>query len=1180
MVMDSERDKEEFQGREVFVSQLLDWDSMIHQLVIPADKVEAFKAHYSSSDMDGKPHAVTIMIDNDGFKAIALETERSSGDGKVIQLIYSPEFVAALKNKFNDLYSQLSKNKEKKNISCPVKVHITLLIGDLPDVYFLNYRSEGTIIKPNLNSWHKVFNTDHSQFSYQTTTELESEDSNSNRISHKLIDLPSTTLKDDISLLIYIHPIFFSFNGHKHFTHNWKNFVEKLSTVLYQTEYGFLLKCAKRKDYDFTSRYCLSAIPECLKSPKKIGPELWIETNFNVKQLVLFSKWMVTWCNLDLKDIVVYYEKKGNTVIHNKDNDEKELRTTHSPLETQASGAVQQLSQKDNKPFTWNLKVKSFSLGNDVPYLQQTNPIDFVYQHQIYKINDWKSFIVKIAQIVYKKSFGYRLKLATSADYDFTKKNCISTWKSGMVAPMEIANNLWIETDMSATMLAKFAQWMVKWCYLDTKTFIVHYEFVDNEKTESDKQPLTSQVKRDPVLEVKSSVKVQLVPQETSLTISNEKNRNFLIDDGNTTSSISIEADTTKQNLFRKYFDDSSRQIIFCKRLNWSMMTLGTNIPSERIESFLANLSYQPVKGHMYPITLIWNGQEYSAKMEDVNYSRTLQYRTVQIRYTPSSPIAIAFQNKFQSAYQQMQIDHKNTAGVDVFITLITTNRLDCFEIKISNTQVDSASSDIISSAKYEDAVTSSETQQSLKKSPESFSSEFIEECKQILENFFIRGFKQGSIIDKNKFSRKYEELFGKPLTAYNVGQVWDACAVVGIVVEDKVFPLTDAAKETAKRHAEELIQKGARQIYFSSLFDQFLDEFCENGIGSSDVLAAVLSKLYPEYIRTEQFIQIDSTISSEDEIFRILREFGALALKDMQEKLPGMTEESILQACKACKDVVKDGDKYILLDNIQFDEEEIIQARNVIESSIEDHGYVMLREINLENSLVLNDDISFEALAKVAFSKYFADDFSLANSLVSRKGESLSVSKIVKAFCEDHTQFTLKEVEEFANQINGYDSAHSLGIAQDNAIQVDDEHFVHPSLVDFDVDEIDKAIENVMTDKMQPLLAFKTFFNFPAVPGYPWTLKLLASYCRHFSHEFTLLEHAPNNVSIGIIIHKNIHCNSYYQAVAMMALNDGIPMDSDSIGNYAIRKGFLNRKRPSALSSILSEMQQLSGEA
>ena len=44
--MDSEKDMEEYQGRQVFVSQLLDWDSLIHHLVIPTDKVEAFKEHF------------------------------------------------------------------------------------------------------------------------------------------------------------------------------------------------------------------------------------------------------------------------------------------------------------------------------------------------------------------------------------------------------------------------------------------------------------------------------------------------------------------------------------------------------------------------------------------------------------------------------------------------------------------------------------------------------------------------------------------------------------------------------------------------------------------------------------------------------------------------------------------------------------------------------------------------------------------------------------------------------------------------------------------------------------------------------------------------------------------------------------------------------------------------------
>ena len=778
--------------------------------------------------------------------------------------------------------------------------------------------------------------------------------------------------------------------------------------------------------------------------------------------------------------------------------------------------------------------VCTFRLSEDMPQLTFTRPIDFILNGQTYYVRSWADLLIQFAKLVVKNHDNLSPQDIQADGLDLTQLTFISSSPLNMRIPKQIGNNLWIETNINALQLIGYVKRIVLHCHLDLHDIIIHYER-----------------------------KHDLPSQEASWEPSVTSQNNTLVKDK-----------LPSQNI------DGSRQIIFSKLLNWSMMTLGMTIPVNRIKTFFDNLSYHPVRGHMYPVTLILNGMEYSVKMEDVNYSSKKRYQTVQIRYTPTSPFAIALKYRFQSAYRQLEKDHKNTDGINTTITLVTTGRLNCFQLEISQNQVSVSKSVEQLTFKLENTNDNSEPIDTTITEQEQISPEFTEESRQILNTAFPRGFKNGSVIDKNKFVRKYEELFSKPLADEDAENVWDACASVGIVVDDKVFPLTDTSKETVKRHVDKWIEEGIQQVYFSSLFDRYQDEFCNNGVGSADILAAILHKLYPNYTYAEQFMQLDSTVSAQDEIVRALRKYGPLTLAGLQEKLPAMPKDNILQACKACENVLKDSDRYILLENIQFDEEEINQARKVMESSIEDHGYIMLREISLENSMVLNDDISFEALARVAFFRYFADEFSLMSSLISRKGESLSVSKIIKAYSEEHNQFTLKEIEDFAKEITGYDSALSLGIAQSTAIQVDDEHFVHPSLVDFDIDSIDLSIANAMTANMQPLQAFQTFFNFPAVPGYPWTLKLLASYCRLYSRDFSLLEHAPNNASIGIIIHKGIRYSGYYQVVAMMAIRDNIPMDYDSIGNYAIRKGLLNRKRPSALSSILTEMKQLSGEA
>ena len=152
--MDSEKDTDKFQGREVFVSQLLDWDSLIHQLIIPADKAEAFKAHLNSPPMIGTTYVLTILFEGKEYKAFARtegvtyssyskhsepvfsyqSQKMKSGHvlmsqtvADAIQLIYSPQLVQALKDIFGDLFQRLSKNKERKDLKGYGKPHIKLM---------------------------------------------------------------------------------------------------------------------------------------------------------------------------------------------------------------------------------------------------------------------------------------------------------------------------------------------------------------------------------------------------------------------------------------------------------------------------------------------------------------------------------------------------------------------------------------------------------------------------------------------------------------------------------------------------------------------------------------------------------------------------------------------------------------------------------------------------------------------------------------------------------------------------------------------------------------------------------------------------------------------------------------------------------------------------------------------
>ena len=457
---------------------------------------------------------------------------------------------------------------------------------------------------------------------------------------------------------------------------------------------------------------------------------------------------------------------------------------------------------------------------------------------------------------------------------------------------------------------------------------------------------------------------------------------------------------------------------------------------------------------------------------------------------------------------------------------------------------------------------------------------EFAEECSIILQNTFPHGMHQGSVIDRNRFCRKYEELTGSRPEEDDIAVLWEACISCGVVIQDKIFPLSEKTKQIVRSRIDELISSGIRQGYFSIIFENNQQVFNDCGIGSIDVLAGIMQKLYPDFVYNSSSFCIDHSVSTEDEIVLALKEMGQLTGDEIQMLLPCIPKERIIQVCRSSNQIIKDNDNFILLEQLQFDDRDVELSSENVQKHIQEREYAFLREIEIGNSILLNSDIGESALQRALFQKFLSMDYDINRGIISAKGNSLSVTKVLIAFCEEQTTFTLTEIESLNKELNGRESNQGIAVAQRVAIQVDNERFVQKNQLDFDVEGIDNALSNIVTSELFPIQHISSFISLPAVSGYNWTYQLLASYCRLVSEKFTILEPSASNMCNGLIVRKDAGFESYYQAVAKMAIKDNVSMNYEAVGNYALQMGLLSRRRNSALEAILSEMKNLTGES
>ena len=255
--MDSKKDMEEYQGRQVFLSQLLDWDSLNYQLVIPLNKTEIFRTYCNILDDDVKPYPIIIIFGKNEYKGNVLEFWNSSRTEYIINIVYSCQLSIALQNTFKDLYQQFSFRKkgiDVKDIEIPI---IKLLSTNYSNVFELTYNiSESK--QSNLDEENYALQRLRNNVSHNldvSEVKITNESSlNILSLSEKKKVIKYFSFKDDIPSLCNTKPVYFFYKSQQHEVSNWSEFVVLIAKIVCKQFFGYRLKKALPSDYNFTTK--------------------------------------------------------------------------------------------------------------------------------------------------------------------------------------------------------------------------------------------------------------------------------------------------------------------------------------------------------------------------------------------------------------------------------------------------------------------------------------------------------------------------------------------------------------------------------------------------------------------------------------------------------------------------------------------------------------------------------------------------------------------------------------------------------------------------------------------------------------------------------------------------------------------------------------------------------------
>ncbi len=459
----------------------------------------------------------------------------------------------------------------------------------------------------------------------------------------------------------------------------------------------------------------------------------------------------------------------------------------------------------------------------------------------------------------------------------------------------------------------------------------------------------------------------------------------------------------------------------------------------------------------------------------------------------------------------------------------------------------------------------------------------------QTLIERFPNGFPLDSKLELKKLRRYTSEKFPN-VDDYVDDRIRMILRREGCLFNNRIYILSDEADVVIQREIRQAFDSGANLVYFEPLFqklrgelpDFFSVDLLKNRVKTTlDGVCMVASAEYCEPRRFAGFLTDASEKNVEEskiakEIKRVWGDGTVVSSDELVERLPFAPEEKI-------KDVLKKGgdfernvkDSYVRLDQILVDEEDRRAAKEYVEREVRLNNYASLNNMPVGNMSLRYEEVDLNCLQRILFKDCLDVKYELRGRVVTLKGLGYNAKDLIKIMCRNESRVSLEQLYEWEQELTGrLTYAPSLGAAYDAMVRTSQDEFVSDASVSFDVEEIDKIIDELMGDRAYlPLSCFVSFSTYPN-PGVAWSKFLLESFCQpRFSRKFVLARSAVNSANVGVILRKERKME-YDEILEDATLSSGVPLTKDSVLNFLTTCGYIGQKKYSKIEELLKKVK------
>lgn len=429
-----------------------------------------------------------------------------------------------------------------------------------------------------------------------------------------------------------------------------------------------------------------------------------------------------------------------------------------------------------------------------------------------------------------------------------------------------------------------------------------------------------------------------------------------------------------------------------------------------------------------------------------------------------------------------------------------------------------------------------------------------------VTARYFPNGIQPDSIIDRKKLFRLYEEKTGDGIP--DGFDIKSLISSYGISVGKKVYMLRKETKQEICSTINSLFAAGNNVLFYNLLLKLPVFEDCH--IYEVSTLKTVVRMLLPNAVYEKNYMCSHSNFSVLQEIVEAYDHDIKLTYSQIQKRKPYIDLDSIKwELSYSDKFVWDESETYTQAHLIKLADTDIQEVQSEFLPEVDSKGFATMLHLSLADSCALNPGVSYYAVREVMYLRHISGKYSKNGLIVTKIGEAKTSYEVLCEYCRSLEKATLEEINQFGQALLGNQPTTIVSAAIYNMIRIDRTTFINEGAIEFDVNAIDRAVEQFVGTKIIPLKNITSFTAFPEVEGYSWNLYILDWFLRRFSKKFSMNGGPAQTNIVGAVCPKEIRFDSYTDVMAYAVVQDGVKISENTISDYLSKNQFILRRGP-----------------